>query len=171
MDARIVREKDVFEYCETLDGPELRHIPHAGNLRDRGEITFAYSRARSRILPSMVVVMSKEELDHVRGMSPAVKFNKRDSAWFSSNPVVMETMFKKIPIRQLGSKMPMKPIQAAAALESEIEAGNPAYLSKDFSLVRDSSQQHDLLMTCDQPEALADGDPLGSDDTQQDELL
>lgn len=168
VDAKVVRQKDKFEYYETMDGPFMRHIPASGSITDRGEITHAYARAISHKFPPVLVVMDRVQLEAVREQSVAVKFNKRDSPWFSTNPVAVETMYRKIPIRSLCTKLPLN-VQRAAALEDAWEQGKPSHLTTEGQVAgateenpTDANQIKDVTMTYDQPEEFPDmADPFG----------
>lgn len=163
--SKVVRQNDQFEYYDTMEGPYLRHVPGKGTINERGQITHAYAIARSKNFPAVCHVMDRVELDKIRNASPAVKYQKKDSPWFTN----VDAMYAKCPIRALASKLPLN-VQRAATIEDSYERGEPKNITPTGDIVdakpedmKDVGPQRDVNFSHDQPEILPDTDPFGFD--------
>ncbi len=110
-----VYEGDFFEFMYGLV-PDLRHKPSGESLEER-ELTHVYCIARIRGEPvAQFIVMTKEEVDKIRGRSPA-----RDKGpWVTD----YEPMAMKTSVRRLIKYLPISSeLQRAVALDEHADIG------------------------------------------------
>ena len=120
--AEVVKEGDRFDY-QLGDEPSIRHTPSDDPERDDKKTTHAYAVARLSPDEKQTVVMSRAAMDRIKQRSPAVKFQKLDSPWFTDT----DEMYKKTVTRRLTKGLPMRMEEASAVEEDtelEIAGGN-----------------------------------------------
>jgi len=107
IEANVVHARDTFELEYGLE-PKLSHKPFMTG--DRGEVVAVYAIARFKDGGRQVDVMTKSEIDAIRGRSAAAK----------SGPWVTDyaEMAKKTVVRRLCKYLPLSP-ELAKALEHE----------------------------------------------------
>lgn len=116
--ADVVYEKDDFTYEQGLDS-KLRHIPSEAT--DAGMLTHAYAYAKFTNGGRQFVVMTKAEVDGIRGQSAA----GNSGPWVDHYP----EMAKKTAFRRLAKWLPLHADDAAAVeLDGQAEAGKPQTL-------------------------------------------
>ena len=103
--AYCVHEQDQFSYRLGLD-PDIEHIPAAS--ADRGKVTHVYAVAKLKDGGTQFEVMSRAEIEKVRGSSKAGKSGPWANHW--------DEMAKKTVIRRLFKYLPVS-IEAVRAVE------------------------------------------------------
>jgi len=109
VEARVVREKDEFDFAYGLE-PTLRHVPAL--IEDPGPMTFVYAVAIFADGSRQFDVMSAAQIEVVRSRSKA----KDNGPWVTD----YFEMAKKTVLKRLAKLLPLS-IEARAALESEDE--------------------------------------------------
>lgn len=119
--ARVVKERDEYEYQEGLDAV-LRHIPARG---ERGDTIAVYAIARMTSGDREFRWLWREEIDKVR-----------DAAKSQSGPwqTHYDAMAEKTAIRRLCKQLPIAVLQRAAELQERHEAGEAQLLAEDLGL-------------------------------------
>jgi recombination protein RecT len=122
IEARVVKEKDIFEFEYGLF-PKLRHVPTSA--ADTGATTYAYAIAKLKDGGLQVEVMTRAQLDGIRGRSRA----KDDGPWVTDT----DEMCRKTVVRRLFKYLPVS-VELATALEIEdrAEQGLPAAIDVDL---------------------------------------
>ena len=116
IEARCVYANDEFRFSFGLK-PELHHVPASG---DRGELTHVYAVAHLKGGGVQWEVMTKDEVDQIKAMSPAAK--RKDSPWNTH----FSEMARKTVIRRLFKYLPVSvEIQTAVTLDEQADAGVP----------------------------------------------
>ncbi len=146
--ARVVRAGDQFDYAYGLED-KLTHTP---SLRSDGEVTHVYAVAKLRDGGRQFEVMTRAEVDKIRGRSRS----SGDGPWVSD----YEEMAKKTAIRRLFKMLPVSvETQRAVTLDEQAEHGTGA---QDFGEFIDTTAiegekpaaprtPSDLLPTPDDP--------------------
>lgn len=147
--ADVVRKGDDFTFRKGSNG----FIKHSYELdAQRGDIQGAWAIAESKSLPSIIVVLTLDELMKTKAKSPGAK--RRDSPW--NEPTVgFPAMCEKTARRRLARSMPLNVMQLAAALDQHGEAGEYSYIDPE-----------DRTVKIDKP--AVQGAVTGSDDQKQD---
>lgn len=120
----VVRENDAFEY--DIASGKIAHRPKLGN---SARIIGAWALAASNALPSLVSVLSIDELLAVKAKSPGAK--KPDSPW--NDPAIgFPAMCEKTAKRRLARSMPLNVMQLGAVLDEAVEErGKYAWISPE----------------------------------------
>lgn len=127
----IVREGDDFDWAEGT-GAFVRHKKKAGS--GNRPILWAWAVAESTGHPSMVQVMSLQDILAVKAKSPGAK--RYDSPW-NDEAIGFPAMAEKTVKRRLARSMPMNTMQLAAAMEQGFEEqGNISYIRPDGALMQ-----------------------------------
>jgi recombination protein RecT len=112
IDANVVREGDTFVYEYGLE-PKLKHIPGT----KRGKIKYAYAVAHYNNGGYNYVVLTIQQVEMLRMMSPSQKGTKPTGAW-GLNDISYENMAKAKAVRQLAKYMPLS-LDVATAMEPD----------------------------------------------------
>lgn len=123
INAKVVREGDLFEY-ELGSDAYVKHRPQSA----AGRIVAAWATATSKGRTPIVDVMFIEEIYAIKERSQGAK--KPDSPWNDERGPGFAAMCEKTVRRRLFRSMPLSIAQKAAALESEQEKGNAAWLDE-----------------------------------------
>ena len=114
INAEVVYDTDDFEYEMGLE-PKLKHIP---NPDKQGEMKYAYAVAVLKDGTKQFVVLTKADIEKVKGSSKAAK--SKHSPWNSWEP----EMWKKTAIKRLCKMLPKSSeLARAMTLDSLAEAG------------------------------------------------
>jgi recombination protein RecT len=132
INAQAVHWNDHFEYAYGLN-ERLEHIPAGG---DRGEITHFYAYARLKDGGHHFDVMSRGEVDAVRGRSESYQAYMAGKAEHSAWVNGYAEMGKETVIRRIAKYLPLT-VQKAAALADLHEAGRHAALGDLGEIVVD----------------------------------
>ena len=129
----VVREGERFEFDEAAG-----EIEHARKLGNTGRIVGAWSLAASNTLPSVISVLSIDELLAVKNRAPGSKTS--DSPW--NDPAIgFPAMCEKTAKRRLSRSMPLNIMQLAARLDESVEElGRPAWIHDQRGLVTDGTE-------------------------------
>lgn len=131
LDGFVVREGDNFEFDEANGLVQHRRV--LGGEADR-KILAAYAVSRGVNIPTLLKVMSIDEIMDVRDNSAGYKSAKqkgRKSTW-DEHPAAM---IRKTPMRRLANSLPIIPIQQAAALDTHHDMGEFTYVRKDGTVM------------------------------------
>ncbi len=109
--ARIVRERDVFEF-QYGDDEKIIHVPFTGLEEDAGRITHAYAIARLKGGGLQREVMTRVQLDAVKDRGNA------NPVWDSD----FDEMARKTVVRRIAKYLPLSP-ELGAAIEQD-DAGH-----------------------------------------------
>lgn len=126
----VVREGDRFEFDEA--NGLIEHRRKLGNEAGR-KIEGAYAVSRAEGAPTLVRVMSIDQLIETRNRSAGYKAMGDGSTWVTN----FEGMCRKSPMRRLANDVPNISLQAASALETQHDLGREAYIRPDRSMVVD----------------------------------
>lgn len=131
--ATAVYANDEFDWEEGLT-PRIQHKPAKTN---RGEMTHVYAIAWFKAGMTQFVVMSREDVEKIRGGSNgyqmAKRFNK-SSPWDTH----FEEMAKKTAIRRLSKQLPMSPeIRQAIEQDDRREAEAESFIDVPFETIPD----------------------------------
>jgi recombination protein RecT len=111
--ARVVRERDQFEWWFDLDGDHLHHRPGEG---DRGALQYAYAIARFTNGGKVSEVLSKAQVEGRRVLSDSWKTDK--GRQFSPWTKWPEAMWRKSALRALVPYLDLSP-EAAGVLRAD----------------------------------------------------
>lgn len=115
LDAQVVHKNDVFEF-EYGTNPFLRHKPMLEG--DAGPVVAAYAVATTKARAVQFDVMSKADLEAIRGRSRA----KNDGPWVTDT----NEMYRKTVVRRLCKYLPSSPeLSRAVSLDEQAELGIP----------------------------------------------
>lgn len=123
--AEVVREGDEFEFEHGIH-PKFRHKPCASDMSD-GKITHAWAMATFKDGAHQLVVMTRAEVDRIRGMSRAGKFGP----WAEH----YGEMAKKTALRRLCKYLPL-----TVDVEVAISNVDRAEVSLDFGEIGSGEQ-------------------------------
>jgi len=126
--AEVVREGDEFEFEHGIH-PKFRHKPCAADMSD-SRITHAWAIARFKDGSHQLVVMTRAEVDRIRGMSRAGKFGP----WADH----YGEMAKKTAVRRLCKYLPL-----TVDVEVAISNVDRAEVSLDFGEIGTQGVQDD----------------------------
>jgi phage RecT family recombinase len=124
----VVRKGDAFDY-ELGDKSFVRHKPLLGN---QGPIIAAWASASALSRPSIVSILSIDEIMAVMEKSPGAKMS--DSPWRDKN-IGFPAMASKTAKRRLSRSTPLNVMQMAAALDGAFEErGRHAWIDPQHGL-------------------------------------
>lgn len=128
----VVRDGDAFDYDKGEGW--VTHKPKLGGERDR-RIIAAWAKAAAKGRPSVIEVLSIDDLLAVKNKSPGAKRN--DSPW--NDPAIgFPAMCEKTVKRRLARSLPLNVMQYAAALDEAVdEREQPAWINPDKGVVID----------------------------------
>lgn len=126
----VVRDGDDFTFDEA--NGHVRHNKALGGEKQR-RVIGAYAVSRGNGLPTMVRVMSMDEIIATRDRSAGYKSRPESSPWTTD----FDAMARKCPIRSLAKDIPNISLQAAAALETHHDLGHEAYIRQDAAVIVD----------------------------------
>jgi recombination protein RecT len=130
--AEVVREGDEFEFEHGIV-PKFRHKPCASDVSD-SKVTHAWAMARFRDGAHQLVVMTRAEVDQIRGMSRAGKYGPWQDHYGE--------MAKKTALRRLCKYLPL-----TVDVEEAISNADRAEVSLDFGDIGGHGVQDDAEQT------------------------
>ncbi len=134
VNAAVVREGDKFEFALGT-GAFIHHWPKWPS-DPEAKLKGAWATAEHNDRPPIVPrPLSIADILAVRDKSPGAK--RKDSPW-NDYPVGFEAMACKTAMRRLARSMPLNVMQLAAALETQVELGQAAYVNKEKGVVIDT---------------------------------
>lgn len=128
----IVREGDGFEFDEAAG--QVIHKRVLGNESAR-KVVAAYAISRSNAAPTILRVMSLDQLMDTRDKSAGYQSLGARSTWATN----FEAMCRKTPMRRLAADVPNISLQTAAALDTQHDLGREAYIRQDRTMVVDGA--------------------------------
>lgn len=146
--AHVVYEKDEFEYEYGLES-KLVHKPSTE--KDPGPILYAYAYAKFIDGGQAFEVMTKEQIDAIRGRSRA----GQNGPWVTDYP----EMARKTAFRRLAKWLPLEPEDyRAVEIAGQEEAGLPQDLSEELapSTVADAKPADATVTNSPEPGELTD---------------
>jgi recombination protein RecT len=114
VDARIVREADVFDY-DYGTSPQIKHRPGVGDIRQRGDVVAAYAIVHHVGGGFQFDVMDRAELDLIRA---SAKATKPSAPWNAHT----DEMFRKCPVRRLAKYVRLSPLGRRCVELDELSA-------------------------------------------------
>lgn len=120
----VVREGDGFDFDEA--NGLIKHSRQLGN-EDKRRVIAAYAVARSKSFPTMIKVLSLDQLLAVRNESAGYKAKGAASTWGTN----FEAMCRKTPMRLMSNDLPVLGMQLANAMETQVDLGRAAYVNPD----------------------------------------
>lgn len=128
----IVRDQDAFAFDEA--NGTVRHQKALGGEKQR-RVVAAYAVSRGEGVPTMVRVMSLDEIIAVRDRSAGYRASPERSPWATD----FDAMARKCPIRMLAKDIPNISLQAAAALDTHHDLGRETYIRQDRAVIVDGA--------------------------------
>ncbi len=132
----VVREGDDFKFDETTGDVAPGRV--LGRESERS-IVAAYAISRAEGLPTILRVMSLDQILEVRNASAGWRMQKDRSIWAKH----FDAMARKTPMRRASNDIPVLPLQQASALETMHDLGRHAWLHQDGGVVTDDGREHD----------------------------
>lgn len=126
----LVREGDDFTFDEA--NGIVSHKKALGGEKQR-KVLGAYAVSRGNGLPTMVRVMSLDEILAVRDRSAGYKAAPDRSPWTTD----FDPMARKCPVRMLAKDIPNISLQAAVALDTHHDLGHETYIRQDSAVIVD----------------------------------
>lgn len=114
VDARLVREADVFDY-DYGTSPQIKHRPGIGDIRQRGDVAYAYAITHYKSGRFQFDVMDRAELDRIR---ESAKATGKASPWNAHT----DEMFRKCPVRRLSKYSALSPLAKRCVELDELSA-------------------------------------------------
>ena len=122
IEARVVHEKDVFEFEYGLH-PKLRHVPSSDP--EPGKTIFAYAIAQMKDSDPQLEVMGLSQLEGIRKRSKAAN----NGPWITDT----DEMYRKTVVRRLCKYLPLSvDLQTALELEDRAEKGEQTAIDVDL---------------------------------------
>lgn len=150
----IVRQGDEFRVDEGNNA--LTHIQGAGTGRNRGDVTFAYSRVYYTDGSSQFEVMDRDELEKIR--TKAIEQARgRSTPWKTH----AEEMYKKCPLRRQAKWLDLSPLGKRGLELDELEAqqrGEYGTIPRDGFTTERSNNLKDMLRAKDAKVEVIDAD-------------
>lgn len=130
---KVVREGDEFDF--DLGEGWVKHKP-AGS---KGRITHAWAKAAAKDRPSIVDVMTIDELMDVKARSPGAA--RSDSPW-NDPKIGFPAMCEKTVKRRLSRSLPLNVMQLAARMDEAVdEQGAHAWISPERGVVLEHERE------------------------------
>ncbi len=136
VNGNVVREGDDFDYMEGSEG-FVRHKRQLGGEKDR-KIIGAWATASANGRPPIVCIRSIDEIMATKARSPGGR--KSDSPW-NDPQVGFPAMCEKTAKRGLARSMPLNVMQMAAAMEDQLDLGQPAHVDPERGVVIDGESE------------------------------
>lgn len=128
----VVREGDEFDFDKGEGW--VKHKPRLGGEKDRRVIA-AWAKGSSRYRPSIIEVLSLDELLAIKARSPGAKYGGSENPWNDPN-IGIFAMYEKSVKRRLSRSMPLNHMQLGAALDEAFEErGLHSFIQPDGKLM------------------------------------
>ena len=151
----LVREGDDFRVDEGAN--VLHHVIGGGTTKNRGDITYAYSRVYYSDGSSQFEVMDRGELDTIK--SEALSRSRGFTPW--KNPQHVGEMYKKCPLRRQAKWLDLSPLGRRGLELDDLEAmqrGELGAIPRDGFTAHRADDLKGMLEARDKPVAVIDAD-------------